>query len=159
MNTKNLSTLQMSLLQACAGSPAMLAAWLGTAASACMAQGLPDPTRPPPMLMGAASAPQAARAASAAVTVPPAPPPRLLSIQVPREGEPSALVNDRLLRVGDRLGDRTVAAIDAQGISLRSPKGGVERLMLLNPGIVKQAVAPGARSQAPVASLAEGKQP
>ena len=158
MNPKTLSTLQMSLLQACAGSPAMLAAWLGTAATACMAQGLPDPTRPPPMLMGAASAPQAARAASAAA-VPTAAPPRLLSIQVPREGEPSALVDDRLLRVGDRLGDGTVAAIDAQGISLRSPKGGVERLSLLNPGIVKQAVAPGARSQAPVASLAEGKQP
>jgi len=136
-----------------------VAAWLVAAAGACPAQGLPDPTRPPPMLMGAASAPPAPARAASAPAVAPAPAPRLLSIQMPREGQPSALVDDRLLRVGDRLGDRTVTAIDAQGLSLRSPKGTVERLSLLGPGIVKQAVAPGARSQAPMASLAEGKQP
>lgn len=97
---------------------------------------LADPTRPPAVVVAAASAP--VPAASAPV---PAAAPRLQSVQLPREGAPSALIDDRLVRLGDKLGERTVVAIDAAGLLLRHPKGATERLPLLHPAIVKQARA------------------
>jgi hypothetical protein len=70
-----------------------------------------------------------AAAASTAPKAAPAPP-RLQSVQLGRSGEATALVDGRLLRVGDALGEAKVVAIDLQGLQLRGPRG-EERLWLL----------------------------
>jgi hypothetical protein len=105
---------------------------LALATPAAWAQ-LVDPTRPP---AAAVSAP-----AATASAVRPAAAPRLQSVRVPQGGPASALIDDRLVRVGDKLGERTVVAIDAAGVVLRNAKGTPERVPLLNPAIVKQASA------------------
>lgn len=96
-----------------------------------------DPTRPAglPAADAAASAPRAAaRAASA-----PAPAaPRLQSVQIGASGSASALVDGRIVQVGDTLGALRVAAIDADGLTLRDAKGRSERLTLLPATIAKR---------------------
>ena len=126
---------------------------LGAAAGA-RAEAIADPTRPP-QAAPASAAPAPARAASAA----PAAPLRLQSVQLPRHGAPSALVDNRLVFVGDKLGGATVLAIDAAGVQLSSARGVVERLRLIDARIVKQAVVPTGTAPAPMASLAGGQQP
>jgi hypothetical protein len=99
---------------------------------------LGDPTRPP---AAEARAP-AVRAAAAAASAPAAPPaPVLQSIQLRRGGEGSALVDGRLLRIGDRLGDAVVTAIDVDGLTLRGARGH-ERLPMWPAGRITRA--PGA---------------
>jgi MSHA biogenesis protein MshK len=135
-----------------------LLAWLGAVclvAAAAQAQTVADPTRPPTAAAPAASAP--ARAASA-----PAPQVlRVQSVQLPREGRASALVDNRLVFVGDKLGAGTVAAIDALGVEFKRADGRSERLRLIDAAIVKQAALAPAPSTAPVASVATagGPQP
>lgn len=108
---------------------------------------LADPTRPPafaaPAAEGAGRSAGPARGAVALPAPPPASAPVLQSLQL-GPGQASALVDGRLLRVGDRLGQRTLVAIDAQGLTLRTEAGRSERLELLS-GVVKHAVgaAPG----------------
>ncbi|EHR70231.1 hypothetical protein BurJ1DRAFT_1359 [Burkholderiales bacterium JOSHI_001] len=92
---------------------------------------LPDPTRPP-LLEAAPSgsayglrhplrlaAHRAAEAASAPAAVPL---PLVQSVRLARQGAATALVDGRLLRVGDRLagpwGERPITAIDEQGLLL-----------------------------------------
>ena len=111
--------------------------WLLLAAGAAAAApptGLADPTRPP----GVVAAPMAAAAGTVPKTAPA--PPRLQSVQLGRAGESSALVNGRLLRVGDALGEAKVVAIDLQGLQLQGPRGS-ERLWLLA-ALVQQRSAP-----------------
>ncbi len=72
---------------------------------------LPDPTRPPTAAL-ASPEPAASK---------PAPAPRLQGLRL--GNAPSALVDGRLLRVGDRLGDARVQAIDAQGLLLKPAEG------------------------------------
>jgi hypothetical protein len=133
-----------------------LAAALLASAVPAGAQNLADPTRPPAAWGAASAASAPARAASV-----PAPRPlRVQSVQLPREGRASALVDSRLVFVGDRLGAGTVAAIDAQGVELKRADGRSERLPLIDAAIVKQAALPAGPSTAPLASLAPGgKQP
>lgn len=89
-----------------------------------------DPTRPftPPAATTAALAATTRRVDLPAVVPPP--PLRLQTIQMPQQGRPSAIVNGRLVSLGDRLGDATVASIDAQGLTLHRAKGGTQRLSL-----------------------------
>jgi len=112
----------------------LLALWPGGSAA------LGDPTRPP---TAEARAPTVrAAAVAAAASAPAAPPaPVLQSIQLRRGGEGSALVDGRLLRIGDRLGDAVVTAIDGDGLTLRGARG-PERLPMWPAGRITRA--PGA---------------
>jgi hypothetical protein len=135
-----------------------LAAIAAVIAWPAAANGVADPTRPP-----AAAAPAPAGAGSGAV--PAAAPvvraasPRVQSVQLPREGRGSALVDNRLVFVGDKLGAATITAIDVHGVQLRTAKGAVERLRLLDAQMTQQAVLPASPAPAPMAALAGGKQP
>jgi hypothetical protein len=90
------------------------------------AQTIADPTRPPAAalsVIAAASKPSPDRslAASAAASAAPAavhPAPRLQAIRLGDEGEASAMVDGRLVRVGDSVAQRVVLAITARGLLL-----------------------------------------
>lgn len=97
---------------------------------------LADPTRPPSSIeavgapMGAAhrANPATARAIAAAaraaqVEEAPMPLPAVQSVQVPARGPAVALLDGRVVRVGDSLAGRTVIAIDSQGVVLRTERG------------------------------------
>ena len=112
------------------------------------AQGLADPTRPAgtiergvPTVHGVAAAP-APRAW-----------PQLQSVQIPAQGAASALVDGRVVRVGERIGDVTVVAIDAQGVLLRAAR--YEQRIALVPGIVKTASASTPISRTAVAAASK----
>ena len=122
---------------------AALARGLSTAALACFAAAAfagNDPTAPPPGLNGASEGTPraAAHAASAApaASAPIAQAPRLESVRFGGDQPATALVDGRMVHVGDRVGDAVVIAIDDQGLSLRSAKG-APRLLALAPGIHK----------------------
>ena len=94
-----------------------------------------DPTRPPTFAAApaastvarAASGPRAAASRPAAVA-----PPLVQALFLSRSGAASALVDDQLVRPGDRLGDRIVVAIDAQGLVTRGVNAtATDRLWLL----------------------------
>jgi hypothetical protein len=125
------------------------------AAAAQAGQALPtsawaDPTRPAgaaaPEGTGPARALPAARAASAA----PVAVPQLQSVQLGAGGQASALVDGRLLQVGDALGAARIAAIDADGLTLRDAQGRSQRLRLLSAAIAKQPGTEPARALAAV---------
>jgi hypothetical protein len=126
---------------------ALLLTVLLAMAIAAGAQTMIDPTRPPslattsPAGLGRNDGP--ARAASAASPVNAAP--QLQAIHTPREGGASAIVNGQVVRTGERVGEHTVVAIDAAGITLRSARGATQVLPLLS-GVTKTAssVAPDA---------------
>ena len=113
-----------------------------------------DPTRPPVMAAAeGASAPRPARAASAPAA------PQLQSVQV-GGAAPSALVDGRIVEVGDALGAMHVVAIDTEGLTLRNAAGRTERMLLISASIAKREGA----STRPVAALAgaqsaEGRRP
>lgn len=129
----------------------LAASLLATTTTAATAGPLADPTRPPAALMApgglaAAALPHRANldtaraiaaAARAATPPPPTTPANLQAVQLPAHGPALALVDGRPVRVGDLLDGRTVLAIDAQGLLLKTP-GGPERLWLLA-GTPKQA--------------------
>lgn len=89
-----------------------------------------DPTRP---LAGGgreeAAVPKPLEALAAAVAAPqdaasaPAAPPALQSLQVPQQGEATAIVDGQLLKVGGKLGSYEVTHIDAHGLMVRGPSG------------------------------------
>ena len=96
---------------------------------------LADPTRPPSSIeavgapMGAAhrANPATARAIAAAARAAqaeeaPLPLPAVQSVQVPARGPAVALLDGRVVRVGDSLAGRTVIAIDSQGVVLRAER-------------------------------------
>jgi MSHA biogenesis protein MshK len=97
---------------------------------------LADPTRPPAAL--AASAPaSAARPASA-----PAPKiPELQALRLGRELPPLALIDDKLVRIGDRIGEANVLAISEDGVLLRVGRSGPDQWLRLNPGVRKTSAA------------------
>lgn len=104
--------------------PVLLLLLAAGGATAAPPAGLADPTRPPvvtatPVAAASSTAPKAAPV-----------PPRLQSVQLGRGSEATALVDGRLLRVGDTLGEAKVVAIDLQGLQLMGPRGS-ERLWLL----------------------------
>ncbi len=139
---------------------ACVPAWVLAMTAAPVLAQVADPTRPPAVLTAAPAASGAARPAAAPASAPVPVRPRVQSVQVPAEGRASALVDDRLVFVGDRVGERTVVAIDAQGLQLRNAKGQVESLPLIDAQVVVKHNVPQAGTvPAPVASLAGRKQP
>ena len=130
---------------------------------------LADPTRPGP-LAAPAPAPQRRSDPAAPAAAPAAPAwPQLQSVQIAAQGGSTALVDGRVLRVGDRIGELSVAAIDAQGISLRGAR--FEQRLALLPGVLKVAshqtpqapgqavaVAAPAPAPAPAPALATARQ-
>lgn len=118
------------------------------------AQGMVDPTRPPGMAAAALPArgdgtPRTAPAATSPTA------PQLQAIQMPREGQASAIVDGRVVRAGERVGEHTVVAIDATGITLRAARGTTQVLPLLV-GVTKTAsgLAPGAATDTSTALAA-----
>lgn len=115
---------------------------------------LPDPTRPPPgmtlnagtgagngVVMGI-TAPPPPLTSRMNTPTPPAPParpavtPRVQALHHPIDAPPgsaSALIDGRLLRVGDRLGDAAVQEIRPDGVWLRLSRGGTQWLGLFAP--------------------------
>ncbi|RRS03084.1 hypothetical protein EIP75_17330 [Aquabacterium soli] len=105
---------------------------------------LPDPTRPPNAVLrsmsaksagGVAPVPVPAQAASDAASGASAPRAsrregRLTSVRVSPGYASVALLDGRLVQLGDRVGDSTVASIDEDGVVLRGPRG-QERLSLI----------------------------
>lgn len=96
---------------------------------------LADPTRPPPAL--AASAPASgAKPASA-----PAPKdPELQALRLSRELPPLALIDEKLVRIGDRVGEASVIAIREDGVLLRVGRG-PDQWLRLNPDVRKTSAA------------------
>ena len=108
---------------------------------------LADPTRPPaglagiatvpgpggsavPTVQGQPSAPHSPHAAASQPVVPPLVP-LVQALHLPQQGAASAIVDNRLVRAGDKVGERTVLSIDSQGLLLRAATGnGTERLSL-----------------------------
>ena len=110
----------------------------GTAAhTASAAPPLPDPTRPAAFAEPAASSALARRSDNAAATTTAPAAPQLQSVQIVANGGSTALVDGRLVRVGGRVGELTVFAIDEQGLWLRGARQD-QRLSLL-PGVAKLA--------------------
>jgi hypothetical protein len=110
---------------------------------------LPDPTRPPvglatappgalPMLRLAITSPVEGLAATArrpALPVAPVPVPRVQALHHPADariggGSATALIDGRLVRTGDRVGDATVQEIRPDGVWLRLSRGGTQWLGL-----------------------------
>lgn len=124
--------------------------WLCAAASLCIpsvAAAGNDPTAPPPGLMAQGDAParatshaaSGASAARASVTLAP----RVESVRYGGDQPATALVDGHMVRVGDRMGNAVVMAIDDQGVMLRAGKG-ISRWLALAPGILKTRCTGGA---------------
>ena len=115
------------------------------AAAAPSIAALPDPTRPPglPAAVHAAAPPSARGVVNPAPTAAASAPaasalPQLQSLQLAHQGPATAVLDGQLVRAGDRIGERTVVAIDHQGLLLRhAVTQSTERLQLLG-GAVKQ---------------------
>jgi len=117
----------------------LLTALLAFVATAPQAQTVTDPTRPPASAMVSAPAEPADRNANgdSAARPPrpaavPASAPQLQSIQRTTSGPANALVDGRLVRVGERIGDQTIVAIDSHGVQLRGGRGALQTLSLLS---------------------------
>jgi hypothetical protein len=118
------------------GRPLRTALWLASLLAAhAVADPVPDPTRPMATLLGDTADTRPAKtarsgapaAAASAVTAAP----RLQSVRLAANPSAStALLDGRLVRLGDRIGDASIAAIDRHGITLRGPRG-EQRLSLL----------------------------
>lgn len=134
VSTRNLSWMAAQALIACA-----CFAWIATAAQAQNSpaagrSGIADPTRPPAGLGGAPAdaapgnapghPPRSAQAANSntarPLPRPSPPPPRLQSVHLPQGGPASALVDNRLLRAGERIDEWQVERIAHDGLMLRS---------------------------------------
>jgi len=108
---------------------------------------LADPTQPPGLVQPVAATRTRSGAADAAPVWP-----LLQSVQVSASGSSSALIDGRVVRVGDRLGEMSVVAIDAQGILLRGSRYD-QRLALL-PGLVKTSSARAPLAPRPAVAVA-----
>ena len=119
------------------------------------AQTVTDPTRPPASAMVSTPADAADRSGDAAARLPrpaaaPASAPQLQSIQRSATGASNALVDGRRVRVGERIGDQTIVAIDTHGVQLRGTRGALQTLTLLS-GVNK---TPSVGSTEPAQALA-----
>ena len=105
------------------------------ATAVCAEAPLPDPTRPAHFSEPAGAAASAAPRRGDAASMPAASAPQLQSVQLAPGGASTALVDGRVVRVGSRVGERTVLAIDEQGLLLRGARQD-QRLTLLQ-GVTK----------------------
>jgi hypothetical protein len=89
---------------------------------------LPDPTRPP----------TAQRRVAAGASAPAAAPsvPVLQSVLIGEGRKPSAIIDGRLLQLGDALGELRLTRLDETGAVLSGPRG--QTLLALTPGADKQ---------------------
>jgi hypothetical protein len=112
-----------------------------------------DPTQPAGV---AAVSPGAAGSRGSRAAGGPAAPavwPKLQSVQVGDNGSASAMIDGRIVQVGETVGPLTLVAIDAQGVLLRGAR--FEQRLALLPGIEKTALAePAAQPLAAAAPLA-----
>jgi hypothetical protein len=122
--------------------------------TAAAAPPLPDPTRPAAFAEPAASSAVMRRNETAPVTAPAAP--QLQSVQLAANGGSTALVDGRLVRVGGRVGELTVFAIDEQGLWLRGARQD-QRLSLL-PGVAKLASGTAPTTPRPAVRVATTKE-
>lgn len=113
------------------------------AAAQAQAQ-LTDPTRPPPAL--AASAPASGATPASAPAAPKAP--ELQALRLGRNLPPLALIDDKLVRIGDRVGAASVLAISEEGVLMRVGRG-PDQWLRLNPDVLKCAPEPVAARQPP----------
>jgi hypothetical protein len=130
------------------------------AAAALLAVALPagaqttpiaDPTRP---AGSAVASPGVANARGARTTGEPAAPPvwpKLQSVQVGDNGSASAMIDGRIVQLGDAVGPLKIVAIDAQGVLLRGAR--FEQRLALLPGIEKTALAQPAAPQPVIARI------
>lgn len=88
-----------------------LAVLAGILAPAAMAQGLVDPTRPPDAPLIGEAGPAGVRQA-----------PQLQSVLVSSNGRRVAVIDGRTVRVGDRVGNASVASIAGTSVVLRRGK-------------------------------------
>lgn len=109
---------------------AVLAAAIGSAGPACAAPEIADPTMP-----AGPAAPARARGESAADTAPAPRWPELQAVQISARGDSTALIDGRVVRLGERVGALTLVAVDAQGVLLRGVR--FEQRLSLLPGIAK----------------------
>lgn len=114
MNMKRLAVLLLGSLAA-------------ALADLAMAQGLPDPTRPPAIV-------EAAPTATAAT------PSGLQSIIRRANGKAAAVINGIYVEQGGKVGDATLTRINEDSVELRSASG--RETMYLTPGIGKKKVKP-----------------
>lgn len=144
-----MTVLQTRLLMIAPLLSALLSAvlWVLLSGGAARAA-LPDPTRPPaglvttapgspPLLRLGMVAPIEGLAATARpvrpMPVAPAAVPRVQALHHPTNalpGSATALIDGRLVRTGDRLGDATVQEIRTDGVWLRLSRGGTQWLGL-----------------------------
>jgi hypothetical protein len=136
---------------ACAGLGALLLC------SAEAAPPLPDPTRPALFAEPAASSSLALPRRSDATPSRAPAAPQLQSVQLNANGGSSALVDGRIVRVGGRVGELTVIAIDDQGLWLRGARQD-QRLSLL-PAVTKLASGSAPPTPRPVMTVATTKDP
>jgi MSHA biogenesis protein MshK len=108
-----------------ANRAAALLAFAGCLAAPALGQPLRDPTEPPAFLDGAAPEREADPAG-----------PVLQSVIV-SQGRRLALIDGKTYRLGDQLGDATVAAISSNEVSLRGSGG--TRVLRLYPDLGKAA--------------------
>lgn len=119
-------------------------------AAAVQAQPVADPTRPAAALISEPATPRLVSAPSPKpAAAAPAPLPALQSVQIPRDGAPNALLGGQVVRVGDRIGEHLVTAIDGQGVSLRGPRG--EQRLALFANVTKSASREGGTPRAALA--------
>ena len=123
--------------------------WLCVASALCaasIATAGNDPTAPPAGLTSEGEAPvrAAARAASGASAAKAATvaAPHVESVRTGGDQPATALIDGRMVRIGDRMGDAVVTAIDDQGVTLRAGKGPA-RWLAFAPGIRKTPSAGG----------------
>lgn len=93
-----------------------------------------DPTRPPAAL--AASAPAANAKPASAPVAPKAP--ELQALRLGKDLPPLALIDDKLVRIGDRVGEASVLAISEEGVLMRVGRG-PDQWLRLNPGVRKSS--------------------
>jgi MSHA biogenesis protein MshK len=136
-------------LNAAACRAKLLAAACALAAGACLAATteppLADPTRPPDPIT-AVTATTGAASAVAAPTVWP----RLQSVRLSASGGDSALIDGRMVRVGERVGTTTLVAIGTQSVLLRGP--GFSQQIALLPGTFKTASTTAPPTHVPAAT-------
>jgi MSHA biogenesis protein MshK len=102
--------------------------------AAALAQPLADPTRPGPGTAAAAVDGGAPRPAGEAA---PKTWPQLQSVRISAPGEASAVIDGRLVRKGDHVGDAVVVTIEARSVVLRTTH--YTQQIGLTPGVVKTA--------------------
>lgn len=127
---------------------------------------LADPTRPPASWSATPATPARAPAAAAPASTPAPRPvavqaPRLQSIHQPAGAPASVLIDGRLLRVGDRLGDATLQQIRGDGVMLRQARGDTRWLALLAspPTAMPESAPPAEPTARPAGATAQRKEP